>query len=266
MTDAGPLEQLEVAIISRDNEDTIGRTIESVRNLASRVVVVDSGSTDRTKQIARGLGAEVLEHEWLGHIRQKQYALDQLRSPWALSLDSDESVDAELSAAVRAAVERNNPSVAGYEMNRRTWFGEVELRHTWQPEWRTRLVRRERAKWAGYNPHDRLDVEGPTARLDGLLRHDAYRDVRHFLSKQIAHGLNAAESYYALGRRGTAIQLMVSPPAAVLKQLVLRSGWLDGWRGWVAAFGAGVNATVKHMRLLELTHLDNARPEDFRAS
>ncbi len=253
VTKPGETLDLCVAIIACDNERTIGQTLRSVDGLARRIIVVDSGSTDGTIELCRAHGAEVIQHSWEGYVRQKQFALDQCDASWILSLDSDESLDEEANRAVRRAVTENDQAIAGYQFNRRVWVGDRPLRYTWQPEWRTRLVRRGSAKWAGYDPHDRLDIDGAAARLSGLIRHDAYSDVEQLVRKAVGHGLTTAQSYHEMGRTGSIGMLLFSPPAAVLKQLVLRGAWRDGWPGWVASFSSGLHATVKHMRLLELS-------------
>lgn len=244
---------LTVAIIACDNAPTITRTLQSVAELAGTIIVVDSGSRDDTREIARRLGATVIDHAWQGHVRQKQFALEQCATPWVLSLDSDESVEPELARSIRDVVAANDPDVHGAQLMRRVWFGGHELRHIWQPEWRVRLVRPQHAHWTGYDPHDRLDVSsGKTVKLDGILRHDAFADVNELMRKQIAHGLCAAQSYHDLNRRGTMAHLLISPPAAFLKQMVLKQAFRDGWRGWAGAVGAAISAAVKHARLLEL--------------
>ena len=253
MSGSDPALDLSVAIVACDAERTIERTLQSVRGLALRVIVVDSGSRDRTRQMCEERGAEVIEHEWEGYVGQKQFALELCDTAWVLNLDSDEALDPELADAVRQALAEGDAQVAGYEMNRRVWFGDLELRPTWQPEWRTRLVRRARARFAGRDPHDRLQVDGAVRRLPGCIRHDSFATVTEFVRKQIAHGLRAGESYHEMNRKGSAFKLAVSPPAAVLKQLVLRMAWRDGWAGWVCSFGAGIQAAAKHMRLLELS-------------
>jgi glycosyltransferase involved in cell wall biosynthesis len=254
MTGATGAADLEVAIIARDAERTLGRTLASVRGIARRVVVVDSGSTDGTIDLCRQHGAEVIEQPWLGYVKQKQLALERCNATWVLSLDSDESLDDGAREAVRGAVEGNDPAAAGYAINRRVRIGDIELRHTWQPEWRTRLVRREKARWAGYDPHDRLDVDGLVSRLPGTILHDSFADVSEMLRKAVVHGAKAAESYFEMGRGGSLLRLVVSPVAAVLKQLVLKGAWRDGWIGWVAAFSGGVHNAAKQMRLMELRH------------
>ncbi len=256
MTDADTTLDLCLAVIACDNERTIERTLRSVDGLARRRILVDSGSTDGTIEIARVCDAEVIAHAWEGYVKQKQFALEQCDTTWVLCLDSDESLDEQAIRAVRDAVNRNDSSIAGYKLNRQVWIGDRPLRHTWQPEWRTRLVRRENARWAGVDPHDRLDVEGAVTRLGGNIRHDAFTDFEQLLHKSVGHGLTSARSFHEMGRKGSRVQLVLSPPAAVLKQLVLRSAWLDGWPGWLASYSAGISAAVKHIRLLELTHKD----------
>ena len=125
-----PSPDLSVAIVACNNERTIERTVRSVRDLACRLVVVDSGSAHQTSQLCRNLGADVIERPWHGYVKQKQFALEQCDTTWVLSLDSDESLDTESADAVRRAVNEDDPQVAGYEINRRTWLGEVEMRHT----------------------------------------------------------------------------------------------------------------------------------------
>ncbi|MFW5653134.1 MAG: glycosyltransferase family 2 protein [Planctomycetota bacterium] len=251
-----------------NNATTIRRTLESVRDLAAEIVLVDSGSTDATLRIAAEFpSVRVIHQTWLGHVRQKQVALEACRSTWVFSLDSDESVEPDLAASIRRTFDarRTNCSgsvdraatdaVTGYEVNRRLFMAGRWLRHAFQPEWRLRLVRRADAAWGGYDPHDKLElIRGRSERLDGTLRHDAFTSVAELVRKQVAHGLRAAESYHAMRRTGSTRKAIVSPVAATLKQLVARQGWRDGWPGVAVSIGAGINAAVKHIALLELTH------------
>lgn len=257
-----PLDALTVTVLTFNNARTIERTMRVSKSLTDRILVVDSGSTDGTQEIVRAHGGEIIERPWPGYIAQKQFALEQVQTPWMLSLDSDESPESDLAASIREAVRQDDASVAGYDVNRRVWWAGKPLVHTWQPEWRTRLVRPERAQWAGYDPHDRLDVDGKTQRLRGNLRHDAFDGVADLIRKQLSHGLVAGQSYYEMNKRVSLTNLLISPPAAVIKQLVLRGGWRDGWRGWLGAFGTGVQATVKHMRLIELAHDNGSNDVD----
>lgn len=236
--------RLAVAITTKDSMRSIERAVESVRGLADRVVVVDSGSTDDTVATCRRLGAEVVHNDWPGHVEQKRYAIEQCAgATWVLLLDSDESVEPSLRASIAAAMQRDDPDVDGYELRRKTWFLDGWLHHAYQPEWRVRLVRPSRARVTGTAAHDRIEVDGATRRLAGVLRHDSWADLTDLATRQISYAQLAADGGY---RGGTIFHLLVSPTAAMLKQLILKRGVLDGRRGLIVA-GMTFNATMlKH--------------------
>ncbi|MGD9690115.1 MAG: glycosyltransferase family 2 protein [Phycisphaerales bacterium] len=249
---------LSVAIVCRNNEGTIGRTLESVRGLASEIVAVDSGSVDGTTGLLESAGARVIRSAWLGHVKTKQSALEACTQPWVLCLDSDESVERELADSIRAALggDPDGARTQGYELNRVVWYRGRALRHAWQPEWRLRLVRRGAAAWGGMDPHDTLSLTsgGRPARLRGTLRHDSFQTFAEHLGKQLAYARLSAEGMRREGRRGSYVRLALSPAGALLKQLVVKSAWRDGYPGWLAAGTTAAGALMKHMILLELEH------------
>jgi len=249
----GPLDALSVAIVCKNNESTIARTLESVRPLAARIVAVDSGSTDNTLPLLEAAGATIIRSDWLGHIKTKQKALDACQTDWVLSLDSDESPEPELIAAIRAAL-ADPRDAAAFAVNRRTYYQGRPLRHAWQPEWRVRLVRRGRASWTGLDPHDVLaPLPGSiVVRLAGHLRHDSFSSFSEHMRKQWQHATTMAHSLHASGVRGSRLSLLVSPPGAFVKQLILKRGFLDGRPGWLAAASTAMAAMVKHATLIEL--------------
>lgn len=248
---------LSIAIVCRNNLRTIGPVLDSVQGLGGEIVAVDSGSTDGTIERLEAAGARVIRTDWKGHIATKQMALDLCTAPWILSLDSDEPVMPDLAASILEAVQRDDPRVAGYRVNRKVWYMGRPLHHAWQPEWRLRLVRRGKARWGGINPHDQLLVlpgSGQIANLAGTLRHDSFTDMLDCLSKQVGHARVSAASLASQGRGSSYVWLILSPAAAFLKQLILRSAWMDGWRGWCAAGAAAVATAMKHLLLLEHAH------------
>lgn len=249
MTDASTTPDLAVAITTRDNLRTIGRTLDSVRGIARRVVVVDSGSTDGTIERCREAGAEIVPRAWAGHIAQKQFAIDLCRDHrWVLLLDSDESLETDLRAAIEHAVRTDDPARAGWQVNRKMWFLGGWLHHTFQPEWRLRLVRGGKARVVGLDPHDRLEVGGAVGRLRGDLRHDSWVDVQDMSSRHLAYARIAAET---APRGGSPLNLLFSPAGAMLKQLVLKGGFLDGGRGWIAAASTASATLAKHLFIAE---------------
>ena len=272
-----PLDNLSVSIVCKDSAPTIGRTLDSVRGLvgsAGEIVAVDSGSTDGTIALLEAAGARIVRSAWMGHVKTKQFALQQCEREWVLCVDSDESVEPELAASIRDMIAETRLGEAGYaeaghpdgfEINRRTYYKDRPLRYVWQPEWRLRLVRRGRAKWGGFDPHDQLQLTSSTpARLPGILRHDSFPTFAEHMRKQWLHATTMAVSLHSAGVRGSYLRLLGSPTGAMLKQLVLKRGVLDGYPGWLAAASTAVAAMIKHATLIELDHEQDAphqRPE-----
>lgn len=239
-----------------NNARTLPRVLDSIQGLAREVIALDSGSSDGTLDLLAGRGVTVVHQPWLGFVAQKQAALDRCTMPWALHLDSDESLEPALATSIRAALERDDQTIAGYELNRKVWYAGAFLHHAWQPEWRLRLVRKGRARWAGYDPHDTMELIAPgrLARLEGDLRHDSMSEgVARFLAKQAAHAATAAATLHARGRRGSIARLVFSPMGEFAKQIIARGAWRDGWRGWVAASASSAAVAMKHAALIETT-------------
>jgi hypothetical protein len=248
---------LSIAIICRNNEATIGRTLESVAGLAPEIVAVDSGSTDGTIALLERHGARVIRTDWRGYVATKQLALDACTREWALCLDSDESLLPELRTAIERALATDHPGTDGYLVNRKVFYRGRPLNHAWQPERRLRLVRRGRARWTGLDPHDRLELlEGATALLAGDLRHDSISTFPDFLAKQALHARTMAQSLRREGHTGSLLRLIASPPGAFLKQLLIKQAWRDGWPGWLAAASTAAATLMKHAALVELTRDD----------
>jgi hypothetical protein len=266
---------LSAAIVCRNNIATIGRTLDSLRGLCAEIVAIDSGSTDGTIELLESRGARVIRSEWLGHVRTKQMALEACTQPWVFCIDSDESIEPELAGAMRAVLSGGG-GPAGYLINRRTYYNNRPLLHAWQPEHRLRLVRREAARWGGLDPHDKLELIDHRAtpgmltpgamvggrRLTGacVLRHDSFPTFVDHFRTQVSHGSTMARSLHAAGKRGSLVRLLISPPGAFVKQLVLKRGFRDGLPGWLAASSTALGALVKHAALLELSLRDDHSP------
>ena len=258
MNDPGDTPDLAIGICTKDSIRTIEQTLSSVQELARRVLVVDSGSQDGTVQACQSLGAEVLHRPWPGYARQKQFLLDTLKDhTWILLLDSDEMLEPALRESIREAASHHDSPHVGWELNRKVRFlGEV-LHHTFQPEWRLRLVRGGSARMSALGTgepgsraqlHEALVVDGTTGRLRGDLLHDSWTDLADMCGRYIAYGRLAADCG-APG--GTLARLLISPPAAFVKQYVLKRGFLDGRRGLIVAAGAAMGVLVKHMFLAQ---------------
>ncbi|MEN0021008.1 MAG: glycosyltransferase family 2 protein, partial [Planctomycetota bacterium] len=252
---------LSIAIVCKNNDDTIGRTLESVAPIATEIVALDSGSSDGTIELLQAAGARIEHVEWAGHIRTKQQALEACTQPWILAVDSDESVEPDLADAIRAFI-ADSGSARAATVNRKVWYAGKPLNYVWQPERRARLVRLEdvragRARWGGLDPHDKLEVVDHTGRpaamhdLAGTLRHDSIATFAAFLRQQIKLAEVSAVSLDHAGTTADPSRLLTSPLGALAKQLVLKQAWRDGWRGWCAAGSTALATLAKHILLLE---------------
>lgn len=243
---------LSVAIISFNEEDNIGRTLQAVASIASEIIVVDSHSTDRTTEIAGSFGAKVYDEDWKGHVAQKNSALAKCTQEWILSLDCDEVPDESLIASIIKAVE--SPTSDGYIINRRTYYMGKYLKYSWQPDWKLRLVRREsRPEWGGYDPHDRLTISGSTEKIrSGDLLHYSYRDIYDHYQRLVKYAKVAAQSYDRNGRRFSYWGLFTKPVFAFFKKYFLKLGFMDGFAGFAVAMSTFIYVFLKYMFLREL--------------
>lgn len=243
---------LSVAIITLNEEEHLPRCLASVQDLASEIVVVDSGSTDRTAEVANKAGAVFRVEAWAGHVAQKNKALAACSQPFVLSLDADEEVSPELAEALRRLFDERLPGPDGFWINRRTFYLGQWIHHSWNPEWRVRLVRKDRAQWSGRDPHDKLEVQGTTARLTGDLLHYSYDDLQDHFSRTLRYARISAGTMRSQGKICHWYHLMFSPWLAFLKKLVLRSAWRDGWRGWIISMATFFGVFAKYAFRFEM--------------
>lgn len=244
---------LSVCVIACNEERNLRRCLDSVAWAGDRVVVVDERSRDATLAIARASGARVLVHRYEGNIEQKNFALARTREAWVLALDADEALSPELARAVREAVAGDGGGRQGFELDRVTFHLGRWLRHgDFHPDWQLRLFRREAGRWAGVNPHGRVVVEGDVGRLAGELRHWSYRDLADQVQRIQEFSRVQAAALRARGRSARLSDLLLRPPARLLRALVLRGGWRDGMPGVIVAMATAFHVFLKYAKLWEL--------------
>ncbi len=246
----GPL-PLSVAVVTLNEEADLPRCLGSVRELAAEILVLDSGSTDRTAEIARGFGARFETQPWAGFVAQKTRAFGFCTQRWVLNLDADEVISPELAASLRQLFSDGEPAQAGFEINRRTFYLGDWIRHAWNPDWVLRLARRDGARWTGHDPHAHLEVAGATGRLTGDLLHYSYRNLEDHLTRTIHYARVGASRHESEGRPLRWHHLVVSPWAAFIKKMIFKSAWRDGWRGWIISVVTMYGVFAKHAFRLE---------------
>jgi len=249
---------LSVCIVALNEEDRIAECLQSA-DFADEWIVVDSHSTDRTRDIARGLGARVVERDWPGHVQQKNFALECATHDWVLCLDADERVSPELRAAILEALEGDDlPD--GFRFPRRNRYLGRWIRHGgWYPDRKLRLFRRSRGRWAGQNPHDRVHVEGAVVDLRGDLLHDSYRSLSDHLRTIDSFTTIAAREKLAAGERASLADLTLRPGWKFVRMYFLKAGFLDGVPGLVIAVMGAYYAFLKYAKLRELQRDQESR-------
>lgn len=223
---------VSVTVITRDEGTNIEACLASVA-WADEVLVVDCGSTDRTVEIARTKGARVIVKDWPGYGAQKNFAATQAAHDWILSVDADERVTPELATEVRARLS-GQVSAAGFRIPRVTFHLGRWIRTTdWYPDYQLRLYDRRRARWRERRVHESVTADGPVEQLANDLQHYAYRDITHHHQTMDRYTTLSAEDMYASGRRAGFADLVFHPPAAFLRNYVLRRGFTDGVPGFI---------------------------------
>ena len=242
--------RLSVVLVAQNAAPQLPECLASVA-FTDEVVVVDSRSTDATAALAARYGARVVEKEWLGFGRQKQFAVEQAANDWVLCLDADERVSPELAASIVRALQA--PTAPVYRMARRNRFLGRWLRHgEGYPDWSPRLFDRRRARWSDDAVHEKVLYAGTPGTLSGDLLHDSAEDLGRYLEKQNRYSALAARELFASGRRAGMLELALSPLLRFLKFYLLRLGCLDGLPGLIHIAIGCMNSFNKYAKLIEL--------------
>ena len=220
---------LSAVIISRNARHHLPACLDSI-SFADEIVLIDSGSTDGSAELAAARGVRVVQKEWLGFGRQKQYAVDQARHDWVLCLDADETVSPQLAASIQAALAA--PVSPVYRMPRRNRFLGRWLSHgEGYPDWSPRLFNRMNARWSDDLVHEKVLYAVTPGTLQGDLLHDSSDDLTAYLERQNRYTTLAARQAYELGRSAGFFHILMSPVVRFFKFYVFRLGFLDGMPG-----------------------------------
>jgi glycosyltransferase involved in cell wall biosynthesis len=241
---------LSVAIIARNAASQLDGCLASVA-FADEIVVVDSGSTDGTVELAARRGARVIAKEWLGFGPQKQFAVASASNDWVLCLDADE----RLSDTLRESIldELKAPRGLVYAMPRCNRFLGRWLRHgEGYPDWSVRLFHRAHARWSDDAVHEKIVTGQPVVRLRGDLLHDSAETLEKYLDKQNRYTTLQAELLRSAGRRASVAQLLLSPALRFVKFYLVRLGFLDGVPGLVHIAIGCMNTFNKYAKLKAL--------------
>ena len=260
---AAPGMAVSACVITLNEAERIDECLTSLA-WCDEIVVVDSHSSDATRERAAALGARVVERDWPGHAAQKQFAVDTARHDWVLCIDADERVSAPLRDEIGALRASGFAGAAGWSVPRMSSYLGKWIRHgTWYPDRSVRLFDRRRGRFvanASYDLHEHVVLDGPCGRLSHDLLHTPYRSVSEHLATIDSYTTIMAEGLQRRGRRARVSDLILHPFGRFVKFYVFKAGFLDGWRGLLLAYLAAHYVRLKYAKLLALQRAVTSEP------
>lgn len=245
------MNRLSVCIITLNEEQNLPRAVDSVRDLADEIVVVDCGSKDRTQAIARDRGASVFERAWTSYEEQWNFAAACAANEWIFVLAADEELSPELRNAL-LEWKQQEPKFSVYEIARKAWYLGAWIKHCgWYPDYQRRLYRRDSARFAGII-HEVLRFDGQPGRLGGDLLHYTMNSFAEHEDKVERYTTLAARQMYEAGKRSWGAAMWLASPWTCFSTFVLRGGFLDGYRGWLISRMAARSVWLKFRKLGKL--------------
>lgn len=249
--------KITIALITLNEEANLPRTLESVMPLVrdgkGEIIVVDSGSTDRTIEIAKSFGAQVFMEPWKGFAAQKNSAMEKGSGDWILQLDADEALEAELATEISQILIAPADSV-GFFLPRRNFFLGRWIRHGgFYPDPKLRLIRRDAGKFEEYGAHPTIKVNGPTRQLQHALIHNAYPTLRGYVDHMNSYSSAGAEIAFAKGHRSFSFwNIVIRAKLTFIYNYLFRLGFLDGREGFLLHAYHAVYVSWKYAKAWEL--------------
>ncbi len=246
--------KLTVAIITYNEEKNIGRCISSVLSIADEILVVDSFSTDKTEAICQEFECRFIKNPFVGHIEQKNFALNLATHDYVLSLDADEVLSPELLEEIVKV--KNHFQFSGYRFNRLTNYCGQWIHHCgWYPDTKLRLVKKTNASWRGVNPHDILELNtahDQVGFLKGDLYHYSYDSIASHINQTDKFTTIAANAAFNQGKKSSFLKIITRPLLKFLRDYFFKRGFLDGRYGFIICHINALSALLKYAKLRDL--------------
>ena len=250
--------KISVCIITLNEESDLPRCLASIKPVADEIVIVDSGSTDRTPFIATEHDARFIRHEWEGYVGQKNFALQKATKDWVLSIDADEELSPELQKEILQLKEAStDPEAVGFEVPRVVFYEGKWIRFgDWYPDRLVRLFRKDRARFAGGSVHERLELQGSSLPLQGELHHYTYKNLEDQLARMNRYSTLWAESAAQEGKKAGALAPLLHATARFLRAFLIKGGFKGGFLGLKIA---RLNASEVYLKYKKLQQLGKGR-------
>ena len=242
---------LSAVVITRNEERNIERCLKSL-SFCDEIIVVDSGSTDRTGEIAKQFTKNVVSRAWTGYADQKNYGVSLATGEWVLSVDADEEITDELRSEI-TQLQRNPNGASAYSIPRRTLYSGRWIRHGgWYPNRLVRLFKRDDGKWIGEEIHERWESKGDTKALSGHIQHYSFDSISDQVARNNHYSTLGAKALHKSGVAFSWFSLVVKPQIKFVETYFIKLGMLDGFPGFVISVSAAYSVFLKWAKLREL--------------
>jgi len=243
---------LSVIIITKNEQDNIKDCLESVK-WADEIIVVDSGSTDKTEEICRKYTNKFYVKDWPGFGIQKQNSLDLATHEWVLSIDADERVTSDLRNEI-ISVLSSNSNVNGYLIPRLSNYLGKDIRHAgWYPDYTLRLVKRGKSHFTKDIVHEKMVVDGAIQKISNHFLHFPFKDIEHHFQKLNDYSTLSANKMHREGKKVGWILIVLKTLLAFIRSYILKLGILDGWPGLIVSVSTSLSVYMKYVKLKELS-------------
>ncbi|MGD9898694.1 MAG: glycosyltransferase family 2 protein [Calditrichaceae bacterium] len=247
------MEKLSIVIITKNEESNIGRCLKSVR-WADEIVVIDSGSTDRTLEICRDYSCVITSSEWLGFGRTKQLAAATASNHWLFSIDADEEMTTELANKIREILS-GNVQKNGYRIRRMSFYLGKLIRHSgWNRDYPLRLFNRKHGTFNEKDVHESVEIDGDIGNLNEPLLHYTYPTISSHLIKMDRYTSIGADVLYQKGKKVTIAGAIIRGIVKFIKMYIIQGGIMDGREGFVLALNSAYGVYLKYLKLWKLNH------------
>lgn len=252
--------RFSAVIITKNEADNIERCIRSLLPITDEVLIVDSGSTDKTKEIAQQLGARIIETSWEGYAATKNIGNEAAANNWIISIDADEVLSEKLQHSIQTLEPKANTV---YILNRMTNYCGKWIKHSgWFPDKKIRIFNRAQIYWQGDYVHETLNIPAAyeTLELPGILEHFSYKSLDDHWQRLNKYAELSAQELHAKGKKATWIKLWLAPSFRFFRTLILKKGILDGKEGWIISSRNAYLVRKKYRLLNQLNNTNNERP------
>lgn len=256
---------LTVSIITLNEEKNLARTLESVKKFADEIVIVDSGSTDKTEEIAKSFNAKFYFQKWLGYGPQRNKAIELASSEWVLNIDADEEISEELAKKIADIKDDKNDKIDVFKINfMSVCFGKKIKHGGWSNSYRIRLFKKNSGKFNENNVHEEFITNLHIGKINEYILHHSYSDLEDYFTKFNKYTTLGAIEYYKKNKKASLVSIVLNPIYKFIRMYFFRLGFLDGLEGFILAITSSLYTMVKYYKLKEIYRNNAYIKEGFK--